>query len=120
MKISNVSQNTSFGKIFQVVGDKQHMKELRSLVQQEEKKTGNPTKIYDVTDIFSSMPKTKEILANKDVFYVVTGPDYEEDVRNNDSSDFLYLVSCTDKIIKLGKNIKNDAICILNAIKENI
>ena len=120
MKISNVSQNTSFGKIFQVVGENQHMKEFKTLIQQEEKKTGNPAKIYDVTDIFASMPKTGAFFANKDVFYVVTGPDYEEDDKNNDSSDFLYLVSCTDKIIKLGKNIKDDALDVLKAIKNNI
>ena len=120
MKISNISQNTNFGKIFHVSGERQHMKEFKSMIEQEEKRTGNPTKIYDVTDIFSSMPKTKELFENKDVFYVVTGPDYEEDARNNDSSDFLYLVSCTDKIVKIGHNIKNDAISILNAIKNNI
>ena len=116
MRISNIS----FGKIYQVIGDKQNMKEFITLVDREQISSGNKAFVYNALDVVPKRSQTAEMLKDKSLYFVVTGDDYVEEVRNNERSSLAYLLGCTDKVISVGKNIKRDAIEVFNSIKENL
>ena len=116
MQVSNVS----FGKIYQVVGPKKSMSEFRTLVDKEQKSSGNKAFVYNAADILPRVSETAKKLNERDHFFVVTGEDYEEEIRNNERSSLAYLLGCTDKVISVGQNVKRDAFEVFQAIKENI
>ena len=115
MQISKIS----FGRIYQVVGDKPNMKEFRTLVDREQTTSGNKAFVYDVKDILPSSYKQSPAFNDRSLYFVLTGDDYVEEIRNNERSSLAYLLGCTDKIINIGKNVKKDALEVFNSIKEN-
>ncbi len=116
MQVSNVS----FGKIYQVVGPKKSMSEFRTLVDKEQTTSGNKAFVYNAIDIIPSSSETARKLADRDHFFVLTGDDYEEEIRNNERSSLQYLLGCTDKVISVTQNVKREALEVFQAIKENI
>ena len=116
MQVSNIS----FGKIYQVVGPKKSMREFRTLVDKEQTSSGNKAFVYNAADIIPSVSETAKKLAERDHFFVLTGEDYDEEIRNNERSSLQYLLGCTDKIICVSQNVKREAFEVLQAIKENL
>ena len=116
MQVSNVS----FGKIYQVVGPKKSMSEFRTLVDKEQAASGNKAFVYNALDIIPSSSETAKKLKERDHFFVITGEDYDEEIRNNERSSLHYLLGCTDKIISVSQNVKREALEVFQAIKENI
>ena len=121
MKIGNISNNTSFGKIYAVVGDKKNMSKLRILVADEKKTSNNPAMFYNLTN-HPSIPSSiaKKLDDKQQLCVVVTG---EESLKStntlvgNELSAFL--LSSADKFIKISTCIKKDAVEILQSIKHN-
>ena len=120
MKIGNISNNTSFGKIYTVIGGKKDMSQLRIHISDVKKETNNPAMVYNLTN-HSTVPKaTKDKLKGRQLCVVVTG---EESLKSTNklagSQLSSFLIDSADKIIKLGSNVKNDAVEILQSIKHN-
>ncbi len=116
MQVSNVS----FGKIYQVLGDKKNMKQLRSVIAQEQKDSGNGAFVYNAQKILGANSMTMDSMNGKGFYFVVTGDDYQEEIRNREKSSLGYLFGCTDKIIHVGDNVKRDSFEIIKSIRENI
>lgn len=120
MKIGNVSNNVAFGKIYQVMGSKKDMEELKKFVSSEKKTSGNPAMTYNLTR-YSGVPKAiSDKLEGKQLFVIVTGEDSNKKTNGLTGKDLhSYLVESTDKLIKLTSNVKRDAVEILQSIKNN-
>ncbi len=116
MQVSNVS----FGKVYQVVGDKKNMKEFRSLVAKEQQTSGNKAFVYNAQKFLGRNGVTVDSLNGKGVYFVLTGHDYKEEIINGEKSSIFYLVGATDKTIHLGNNVKRDSREILNSINANV
>ena len=120
MKIGNISNNTSFGKIYTVIGDKKDMSKLRIHISDIKKSTGHPAMVYNLTN-HPSVPKAiKDKLDGRQFCVVVTG---EESLKSTNklSGNQLstFLMESADKLVKIGTNVKKDAVEILQSIKHN-
>ncbi|MBQ8887598.1 MAG: hypothetical protein IJY61_07860 [Candidatus Gastranaerophilales bacterium] len=121
MKIGNISNNTSFGKIYAVVGDKKNMSKLRIFVADEKKTSNNPAMVYNLTN----HPSIPTSIANKledkqQLCVVVTGEESLKSTNNLVGKELSsFLLTSADKFIKLSSNIKRDAVEILQSIKHN-
>ena len=121
MKIGNISNNTSFGKIYAVVGDKKNMSKLRIFVADERKNSNNPAMVYNLTNN-TNIPTTiaKKVDDKHQLCIVVTGEESLKSTNKLAGKDLSsFLLSSADKLIKLGTNVKSDAVEILQSIKHN-
>lgn len=110
----------SFGKYYKVVGDKKQMEQLRILVADEKKKSNNQAVVYNLTH-HSAVPKSiSDKLDGKQLCVVVTGQESIKET-NKYAGKELYnlLLSSSEKLLKLGSNVKRDAVEILQSIKAN-
>ena len=120
MKIGNISNNTSFGKIYTVIGAKKDMSQLRIHISDMKKASDNPAMVYNLTN-HSSIPNSiKDKLDGRQLCVVFTG---EESLKSTNkllgSELSSFLLNSADKLVKLGANVKNDAVEILQSIKHN-
>lgn len=120
MRIGNISGYTNnFGRIYQVVGQKKNMQELRILVADEKKKSKNPAMVYNLTE-HNALPKAlSEKLDGKQLCVVVTGSNSLKKTNKLSGNDLSNYLLSSRHIVAIGKNVKKDANEILESIKEN-
>ena len=122
MKIGNISNNnTSFGKIYKVTGTQKDMLQLKMLISDEKKATGNPAMVYTLSGHKILPQQVKRNLNAEQLCVVVTG---EESLRATNrftgSTLLRFLVTSAENMVTLGQNVKSDAEEILNSIKQNL
>ena len=75
MRIGNISNQTSFGKVYAVAGKPEQIKELKENI----KYTDGNVLALDATDIYKIMPSkgkcSKAVKDGKDVAFFITGKD---------------------------------------------
>lgn len=120
MKISNIQSNTNFGRIYQVIGDKKDVKELRDLIVKEQQNSGNKAAIYDTTSMFVKNAICPKEIEGKRFLHIVTGKDCEEEAKIFNPESFLYLIGCTNKVIHLNNNVKRNGYPIFQSIRDNV
>ena len=120
MKIGNISNYTSFGKIYTVIGGKKDMSELRFRISETKKETDNQAMVYNLTN-YTSLPETiTDSLAGKQLCVVVTGEESLKSTNRLSGGQLSsFLINSTDKILKIGANVKEDAVEILQSIQLN-
>ena len=120
MQIGNISNNTSFGKIYKVTGTRSEMSRLRVLISEIKKETGNPAMVYNLTGHKILPNQVQRNLNAEQLCVVVTG---EESLRSTNrftgSTLLRFLVTSAEKMVALSPNVKSDAEEILNSIKQN-
>lgn len=120
MRIGNISGNTSFGRIYQVIGQRKDMQQLRLLVAEEKRESNNPAMIYNLTN-HNTIPKSiSEKLDGRQLCVVVTGDKTLKQTNRLTGKDLSeYLMTSCGKFIKISNNVKKDASDILQSIKDN-
>lgn len=120
MRIGNISGNTNFGRIYQVVGQKKDMQQLRLLVADEKKNSNNPAMVYNLTNHTALPTSLSDRLDGRQFCVVVTGEktlNQTNKLAGKDLSE--YLMTSAGKFIKITANVKKDVADILKSIKDN-
>ncbi len=125
MKINNISNTASFGRVYAVAGKPEKTEKLVNFLDKQEKKSGGIVTIEDITDVYKKNSANSKGLCSKyaqrgnEILLIVTGKEDHKKMSFMEPgwTTISAITQHIDKFITLN-NIHNDAKDIIRTMKK--